>query len=114
MTLDEQLEKIKELFPSDRISGYDGFIAIQFCLTDYDNHLAYIEVKDHNLSVMPYDYYDRNASITVTAADLYLILSGRLDPVLAFTTGQLKCDGDPGKFMELITLTRADAESSVT
>ena len=102
MTLTEYLEELKEFIDVEAAEQYDGFIAIQVNLTAEPEGIFYIELKNHHLSVEPYDYYDRQAALTIKPDDLTNILKRRLDPVIAFTTGKLKLDGDPGKVLELI------------
>ena len=62
----------------------------------------YIEIKDGQVHVEPYEYYDRNAILTVNATNFTKLINGKLDPVIAFTTGKLKVDGDVNAALELI------------
>lgn len=62
------------------------------------------EVKDNKVSVEPYEYYDRNCAISMKSDDFNKLISGKLDPVLAFTVGKLKVDGDVGKALEFSKL----------
>ena len=62
----------------------------------------YVEIKNGKINVEPYEYYDRNAIITATGTNLIKLINGKLDPVVAFTTGKLKVDGDVGAALELI------------
>lgn len=106
MAMDKLLKDAKAEFDLDLISKYDGFIAIQVTITDEDNSVFYAEVKDHKLNIEPYDYYDRNAAITISSDNLMNILKGRMDPVIAFTKGDLKVEGDPGKVLKLLKFTK--------
>ncbi|MCR4716511.1 MAG: SCP2 sterol-binding domain-containing protein [Lachnospiraceae bacterium] len=106
MTMDELLSAVKAEFDLDLIKDYDGFIAVQTTITGEPNGVFYAEVKDHELHIEPYDYYDRNAAITISADNLINILKGKLDPVIAFTVGKLKVEGDPGKVLELLRFTK--------
>ena len=80
-------------------SGRD-FLAVQVNITGKDSGVFYVEVKDGKISVEPYEYNDRQCAITISMADFNKLLDGKLDPVLAFTTGKLKVDGDVGKAVE--------------
>ncbi len=64
--------------------------------------IFYIEIKDGQVHVEPYEYYDRNAILTVNATNFTKLINGKLDPVIAFTTGKLKVDGDVNAALELI------------
>ena len=52
----------------------------------------------------PYDYHDRNCAISIKSDDFIKLISGKLDPVAAFTVGKLKVDGDVGKALEFSKL----------
>ena len=43
-----------------------------------------------------------NARLIINGTNLMKLVNGKLDPVLAFTTGKLKVDGDTNAAMELI------------
>lgn len=107
MTIQEYLQEIRTYIDVEKAEQYDGFIAIQITLTKEPEGMFYIELKDHHLSIEPYDYYDRNAALTIAPDTLRNILKRRLDPVIAFTTGKLKIDGDPGKVLELLKYTKS-------
>ncbi len=111
MTLEEIIKIVKDSFDLDAIKNYNGFIAIQVNITEEPFGVFYVELKDHELHVEPYDYYDRNAAISISPKNFMNIINGRLDPVFAFTTGKLKLDGDPGKVLELLKFTKQSKKS---
>ena len=51
-----------------------------------------------------YEYIDRSCAITINATNFNKLIYGKLDAVLAFTTGKLKVDGDTGKALEFSKL----------
>ncbi len=104
--MDELIELVREEFDTDLISKYNGFIAVQVTLTEEPFGVFYAEIKDSTLHVEPYDYYDRNAEIKISPDNLISVLKGKLDPVIAFTKGELKVEGDPGKVLELLKFTK--------
>ena len=85
-------------------SGVDasnrGFLAVQVNLTGKEGGVFYVEVKDGKINVEPYEYNDRNCAVTMSLTDFNKLIDGKLDPVLAFTMGKLKVDGDMGKALE--------------
>lgn len=103
MVFNKYFDKIKKQFQDTDISDIPGFLAIQITLTGTKEETGtfYIEVKDGKLSIEPYEYNDRNVAITISAADFDKLIKGKLDPVLAFTIGKLKAEGDLGKALEL-------------
>ncbi len=105
MTFDELLNKVRTIASGIDVSNKD-FLAVQINVTGKDSGVFYVEVKDHRINVEPYDYHDRNCAITINMTNLNKLIDGKLDPVLAFTTGKLKVEGDAGKALEFANLIR--------
>ncbi len=103
MTFDEMLTKIRGLAEKVDASGRD-FLAVQINLTGDNGGVFYVEVKDGMINIEPYEYNDRNCAITMDLSNFNKLIDGKLDPVLAFTTGKLKVDGDVGKALEFSKL----------
>ncbi len=99
MTFDELLTKVRTMAGKADVSNRD-FLAVQINITGDNGGVFYVEVKDHKINVEPYEYYDRNCAISMKSDDFNKLISGKLDPVLAFTVGKLKVDGDVGKALE--------------
>jgi len=97
------LTQIKEKTASFDPTAHHGFLAIQVTLKDLDE-VFYVEIKDGKLSIEPYEYNDRQANLIISSADFVKMINGKLNSVLAFTTGKLKIDGDVGKASELAEL----------
>ena len=96
MTFDELLEKVRGIAVNADVSDKD-FLAVQVNITGEGEGVFYVEVKDHKVSVEPYEYNDRNCAITMNMKNFNKLLDGKLNPVVAFTLGKLKVDGDVGK-----------------
>ena len=103
MTFDEMLTKIRGLAEKVYASGRD-FLAVQINLTGDNGGVFYVEVKDGRINIEPYEYNDRNCAITMDLSNFNKLIDGKLDPVLAFTTGKLRVDGDVGKALEFSKL----------
>ncbi len=103
MTFDELITKVRTKAQKADVSNTD-FLAVQINITGKEEGVFYVEVKDHRINVEPYDYHDRNCAITINMTDFNKLIDGKLDPVLAFTTGKLKVDGDAGKALEFSKL----------
>ena len=99
MKFTDIVEKVRNI-----ASGVDatnrGFLAVQVNLTGKGGGVFYVEVKDGKINVEPYEYNDRNCAVTMSLTDFNKLIDGKLDPVLAFTMGKLKVDGDMGKALE--------------
>lgn len=105
MTLQALLDKLETMRGNIDTSKTD-FLAVQVNLTDADPGVFYIEIKDHQLSIAPYDYHDRSCAITISMDNFNKLIDGKLDPVAAFTLGKLKVEGDLGKALEFAGLLR--------
>ena len=103
MTFEELLGKVRKIAKEVDASDKD-FLAVQVNITGKDGGVFYVEVKDHRISVEPYEYYDRNCAVTMNMTNFNKLIDGKLDPILAFTTGKLKVDGDAGKALEFSKL----------
>lgn len=105
MTFNDVLEKVRGLAAKADVSNVD-FLAVQVNITGKSNGVFYVEVKNHKISVEPYEYNDRNCALTISLADFNKLIDGKLDPVVAFTMGKLKVDGDVGKALEFAKLVK--------
>ncbi len=105
MTLQRVLDKLETMRDKVDTSGTD-FLAVQVNLTDADPGVFYIEIKDHQIHIAPYEYHDRSCAITISTANFDKLIDGKLDPVAAFTLGKLKVEGDLGKALEFAGLLR--------
>ena len=103
LTVTQLIDRMRTQFGPKDISSIEGLLAIQINVTDPDGVL-YVEIKDGTLSIEPYEYIDRNAAVTISMDNLVKLLDKKLDPVVAFTLGKLKVDGDTGKVLALTKL----------
>ena len=103
MTFDELLGKVRGIASRADVSETD-FLAVQVNITGNEPGVFYVEVKDHKVSVEPYEYNDRNCAVTMNMDNFNKLIDGKLDPVVGFTLGKLKVDGDVGKALEFAKL----------
>ena len=85
MNFETIISKVRKLAEKADVSNVD-FLAVQVNLTDIEPNVFYVEVKDHKINVEPYEYHDRNCAITIKSDDFNKLISGKLNPVAAFTT----------------------------
>ena len=105
MKFNNLLKKARDVAGKTDVSNVD-FLAVQINITEPDGGVFYVEVKDHKVSVEPYEYYDRNCAITLSNADFLKFLNGKMDVGKAYDEGVIKVDGDLGKaaeFSDLLT-----------
>ncbi len=107
MTYEQIVAKVKAKFANADASDINGVVALQINLEGKNvNGIFYIEVKDHNVNVEPYDYYDRNAVVTVNPTNLMKLVEGKLDPVEAYNKGKVLVDGDVNAVLTVINLVK--------
>lgn len=102
MTYEEFFKEFKQKFDGTDVSDLSEHLAYQFNIEDEEaGGSFYVEVKDGKLFIEPYEYYDRDAAFTCKPETLNKIVAGKLDPVMAYTLGQLKVEGSIEKALNL-------------
>lgn len=101
MTYQEVFDKVKELFSEADVSGVNEHLAYQFNITGEGEGAFYAEIQDGKLYIEPYEYFDRDSLFICKADVLFQIISGKLDPIKAFTVGKLKVEGNIDKALKL-------------
>lgn len=99
MKFDEILAKVRERAKETDASDVD-FLAVQINLTGDNGGVFYVEAKNGNVSVEPYEYIDRSCGITLSPEHFLKLMDGKLDAVAAFFAGKIKVDGDVNKALE--------------
>ena len=101
----DMFARVKGMFMQADVSDITEHLAYQFNITGEAEGIFYVEVKEGKLYVEPYEYFDRDAMFTCSAATLRAMADGKLDPVMAFTMQKLKVEGNFDKalrFKELV------------
>lgn len=101
MTYAEYFSYVKTLFMNADVSDIKEHLAYQFNITGEASGIFYVEVKDGELHIEPYEYYERDAMFTASAKTFKDILDGKMDPVFAFTIQKLKVEGNFDKALKL-------------
>lgn len=100
MTYEEIFQKSKELIMKSDVSKVDGHLAVEINIEGEGEGAFYVELKDHQLFVEPYEYYDRDCKFIISGDNFIKLADGKLDPVAAFFDGRLKIDGSVEKALE--------------
>ncbi len=102
MTYEEYFNSFKKRFEGTDVSDIREHLAYQFNIEDREAAGSfYVEVKDGQLNIEPYEYYDRDVLFTCKPETLDKIAEGKLDPVAAFTLHKLKVEGSIEKALRL-------------
>lgn len=111
MTYAELFYEIKGMIMEADVSDIQEHLAFQFNIEDEEAGGAfYIEVKEGQVFVEPYEYYDRDAIFICAPDVLFQIVEGKLDPVAAFTDKRLRVEGNIEKalrFKDIVEMKRA-------
>lgn len=102
MTYADFFYEMKGKFIGTDVSDIQEHLAFQFNIEDPEaGGIFYVEVKNGELFVEPYEYYDRDAIFCCTPEILRKMADGKLNPVTAFTTKKLKVEGNLDKALRL-------------
>lgn len=102
MTYADFFYEIKGKFMGVDVSDIQEHLAFQFNIEDEEAGGAfYVEVKNGELLVEPYEYYDRDAQFISKPDILMKIAEGEMDPIWAFTTQKLRVEGNIDKALKL-------------
>ena len=102
MTYADFFYEIKNRFMGADVSDIKEHLAYQFCIEDEEAGCAfYVEVKDGELFVEPYEFYDRDAMFIADPDTFMKIAEAEMDPVWAFTTQKLRVEGNIDKALRL-------------
>lgn len=104
MTVDQLIGKVYNKLSKADVSGTEGKVAIQFNLTGKVSGVFYVELLNGVLSVMPYEYIDRDASVSGTITNLDKLFSGKLIPQVAVAEEKIHIEGNVDKVMALAEL----------
>lgn len=110
MKFEDVLKTAREMAAEADISGID-FLAVQINIEGDPQGVFYVEVKDGHISVEPYEYYDRQCWIGISAEDFYKLIDGKLDPGKAYDAGILRAEGDLGKALQFSDLIQKKLKS---
>ncbi len=112
MTYQEIVKGAQDVLLKKDVSGFAGHLAVQVDVIGEGEGAFYIELKDGELFVEPYDYNDRDCKLIATADTLTKLVTGKLDAVLAYTTGKLKVEGSIDKALEFQKICKAKDKAS--
>ncbi len=106
MTVDQLIGKIYNKLSKADIAGKQGKIAVQFNLTGKVTGVFYIEILDGVLSVMPYEYIDRDACVSGAITNIDKLFSGSLPAQVALAESKIQIEGNVDKVMVLAELAK--------
>jgi putative sterol carrier protein len=88
--------------------------AVEFNICGEGEGAFYIEIKDGKVSLEPYEYYDRDAKIIISANELEKIINREKTPDESFSEGTLTVEGNIDKAREILSSFKAPAKKTST
>ena len=79
MNYEQVVDAFRERFKDTDVSSVPGTLAFQINMTGNPHGIFYIEIKNGEVHIEPYEYYDRNAILTASASNLLKLINGKLD-----------------------------------
>lgn len=90
MRYEEIVEMVRKATKKAAVSKTLEHIAFQFNVEGEGEGAFYLEIEDGRINVEPYEYYDRDMVIGVTADVLARMSAGELQPMAAYADGLLR------------------------
>lgn len=110
MNYEEIIAFTKKNLKKAAAKKFENHIAVEFDIYGEGEGAFYVEVKDGNITVEPYEYYDRDAKVYITADELVKIVNGEKTAEESFEEGILMIEGNADAAKELIKLVKAPAK----
>ena len=101
MTYEEIFSNVREAFENEDARNIFEHIAIQVNVTGEGEGIFYIEAAQRAITVEPYDYYDRDAIVTLSSDTVLALAKGKIKYKEAADQGLLKIDGDIEKVRKI-------------
>lgn len=96
-------DSIKNTLEKAEISLGDEHFAIQLRLNDDDcAGILYVEVKDKQLFVEPYDYYDNDVDVLTSLKDIKAIFGRKLNAQNSIDSGRIIVTGNVAGFIDFV------------
>ncbi len=93
MKFDELLKKVKKNASEASVND-DGHLTVKITVTGENPGNIYMELKERKLLVSEEGEEPFDNEITIKSEDLERLLSRKLNPVIAVTTGKIKVKGN--------------------
>ena len=101
MTYEELVQSVKDIYANADAGNVKEHVAIQCNIEGEAEGALYIEFSEGNIDVQPYEYYDRDVILTLSAANLLEIVAGKKDLLEAYHANEVSVWGDLDKVVEM-------------
>lgn len=101
MTYEEIVDKVRGAYENADARDIFEHIAVQVNVIGEGEGVFYLEVADRQITVEPYDYYDRDALLIMNAETICALADGKITFHEAYHSGSLQCYGNMDKMRKL-------------
>lgn len=101
MTYQEIVEKVREYYKDANAEMIQGHLAVQFNITGEGHGAFYLEVADNIVHIEPYEYFNRDAAVYLSAATLFRILNKETTIESELNDFHVSVDGQIGAVLVL-------------
>ena len=99
MTYRDIVDRMRDVFEDADARNIFEHIAIQINITGEGSGVMYLEVAQRQVSVEPYDYYDRDGLVVIDSHVLMDICDGKYSLRHAYKQGMLTYQGNERKWL---------------
>ena len=114
MTYEEIFSFVEKNLKKTAAKKIEKHLAVEFDIYGEGEGAFYVEVKEGVISAAPYEYYDRDAKVFVTAEELAKIIKGEKTAEESFAEGILMIEGDIDAARELTALIKAPVKKAAS
>ena len=111
MTYEELVAKMQGAFKTAKAKGVEH-TAIEFDIRGEGEGALYMEIRDGKIDVQPYEYFDRDYKVEISAEDFIAVCEGRIS--LAQLTGDEALASVKPAAKKAAAATKAKAEPKKT
>ena len=112
MTYEELVLFVQKNLKKTEAKKIENHIAVEFNIYGEGEGAFYVEINDGAILVEPYEYYDRDAKVIITAEELVKIINGEKTPEESIAEGILMVEGNIEATRELINLIKAPVKKT--
>lgn len=114
MTYEEVLSFVSKNLKKTQAKKIEKHIAVEFDIYGEGEGAFYVSAENGKVTIEPYEYYDRDAKVFITADELVKIANKEKTPAESMEDGVLMIEGNVDAAYELINLIKAPAKKTET
>ena len=114
MTYEQIFEFVQKNLKKTAAKKIEDHIAVEFDIYGEGEGAFYVEVKEGVITAAPYEYYDRDAKVYISAEELTKIIKGEKTAEESFAEGILMVEGNIDAARALVALIKAPVKKAST